>query len=44
MHNALHIQTTEWKHFSERDSLQQEYICVSVYVDKNLYTFSFGNI
>lgn len=43
MHNALHIQTTEWKHFSERDSLQQEYMCVCL-CGQNLYTFSFGNI
>lgn len=28
MPNVLHTQTAEWKHFSERDHLQQGYMCL----------------
>lgn len=30
MPNVLHTQTAEWKHFSERDHLQQGYVCLCV--------------
>lgn len=41
MPNVQHTQMAEWKHFSERDRLRQERMCVSL-CGQNLYMLSFG--
>lgn len=37
MPNVSHTQTAEWKHFSEHDSLRQEYTCLFVWTKSSYF-------